>query len=269
MMRRIWAWLDNSSGGPADHIPVQSWRGLADISPWFLILAALSALLWIPYVTGVAHLILRAGDWLGRMLAMLTALAFTMIVAWCMLSGLLSWPFWPFLIGWPVMILLECCGLIHANHAKKKRSNHEATSSPAANVPADRQRLSVMVHTGRRPAANRHTAVALRGRMVPYWESAIGAFILFAIVAGAISNARPTSLWERLAAAAQLTLTAVQLTLLILIGVWQAPWMIPYTTHTDRSGRSRHHHRFHPRLERQTIKEDIRTWNGHSSQPAA
>ena len=88
--------------------------------PWFLILAALSALLWIPYVTGVAHLILRAGDWLGRMLAMLTALAFTMIVAWCMLSGLLSWPFWPFLIGWPVMILLECCGLIHANHARKR-----------------------------------------------------------------------------------------------------------------------------------------------------
>ncbi len=58
-------------------------------------------------------------------------------------------------------------------------------------------------------------------------ESAIGAFILFAIVAGAISNARPTSIWWRLAAAAQLTLTAVQLTLLILIGVWQAPWMIP------------------------------------------
>lgn len=32
-------------------------------------------------------------------------------------------------------------------------------------------------------------------------EAAIGAFILFAIVAGAISNARPSSLWERLAAA--------------------------------------------------------------------
>lgn len=58
-------------------------------------------------------------------------------------------------------------------------------------------------------------------------ESAIGAFILFAIVAGAISNARPSSLWERLAAAVQLTLTAVQLTLFILLGVWQAPWMIP------------------------------------------
>lgn len=58
-------------------------------------------------------------------------------------------------------------------------------------------------------------------------EAAIGAFILFAIVAGAISSIRPSSLWERLAAAAQLTLTAVQLTLLILLGVWQAPWMIP------------------------------------------
>ena len=61
-------------------------------------------------------------------------------------------------------------------------------------------------------------------------ESAIGAFILFAIVAGAISNARPTSLWERLAAARS-SLTAVQLTLLILIGVWRAPWMIPHYSH--------------------------------------
>lgn len=122
MMRRIWVWLDSSMAVLLIALPFGLGVVLADtISPWFLMLSALSALLWIPYVTGVAHLILRAGDWLGHMLAMLTALAFAMIVVWGMLGTLLSWPFWPFLICWPVMILLECCGLVHANHAGKKR----------------------------------------------------------------------------------------------------------------------------------------------------
>lgn len=121
MMRRIWSWLDNSMAVLLIALPFGLGVVLADtISPWFLMLSALSALLWIPYVTGVAHLILRAGDWLGRMLAVLTVLAFTMVVVWGMLGGLLSWPFWPFLICWPVMILLECCGLSHANNVRKK-----------------------------------------------------------------------------------------------------------------------------------------------------
>lgn len=121
MMRRIWAWLDNSIVVLLITFLFSLGVVLADnISPWFLVLAALSALLWIPYITGVARLIWRAGDQLGRMLAVLTVLAFTMVVVWGMLGGLLSWPFWLFLICWPVMILLECCGLSHANNVRKK-----------------------------------------------------------------------------------------------------------------------------------------------------
>lgn len=89
-------------------------------SPWFIVLSALCALLFTPYLLGVARLIWRAGDQLGRMLAVLTVLAFTMVVVWGMLGTLLSWPFWLFLICWPVMILLECCGLSHANNVRKK-----------------------------------------------------------------------------------------------------------------------------------------------------
>ncbi len=55
-MRRIWSWLDNSIVALLITFPFSLGVVLADnISPWFLMLSALSALLWIPYVTGVAQ----------------------------------------------------------------------------------------------------------------------------------------------------------------------------------------------------------------------